>query len=80
MDLDKIVLSVEAGIGGQLGHLALVFGLGAMLGRLVSDAGAATELPLHSLTNSEEKQFRPLSLLPHLSSESLCFLKWALFC
>lgn len=46
MDTNKIVLSIEAGIGGQLGHLALVFGLGAMLGRLVSDAGEAIALPL----------------------------------
>lgn len=40
MDINKIVLSIESGIGGQLGHLALVFGLGAMLERLVSDAGS----------------------------------------
>lgn len=46
MDLDKIVLSVEAGIGGQLGHLALVFGLGAMLGRLVSDAGGGYRIAI----------------------------------
>ncbi|KYD02498.1 SLC13 family permease [Bacillus atrophaeus] len=39
MDLNKIVLSIETGIGGQLGHLALVFGFGAMIGKLVSDAG-----------------------------------------
>ncbi|KMB34439.1 hypothetical protein SL56_04997 [Klebsiella pneumoniae] len=39
IDLDKIVPVIEKGMGGQLGHLALVFGFGAMLGRLVSDAG-----------------------------------------
>jgi len=39
MDLNKIVPTIEKGVGAQLGHLALVFGLGAMLGRLVSDAG-----------------------------------------
>ncbi|MTT31337.1 gluconate permease [Terrilactibacillus sp. BCM23-1] len=41
MDLTKIVTTVETGIGGQLGHLALVFGFGAMLGKLVADAGGA---------------------------------------
>ncbi|MFD2617572.1 gluconate:H+ symporter [Terrilactibacillus laevilacticus] len=41
MDLTKIVSTVETGIGGQLGHLALVFGFGAMLGKLVADAGGA---------------------------------------
>ncbi|MNE04777.1 High-affinity gluconate transporter [compost metagenome] len=39
MDLSTIISTVEKGIGGQLGHLALVFGFGAMIGRLVSDAG-----------------------------------------
>ncbi|MED3727835.1 gluconate permease [Priestia filamentosa] len=46
MELDKIVLSIEAGIGGQLGHLALVFGLGAMLGKLVSDAGGGYRIAI----------------------------------
>jgi len=39
MDLSQIISTIEKGIGGQLGHLALVFGIGAMLGKLVSDAG-----------------------------------------
>ncbi|MDU0153862.1 gluconate:H+ symporter [Bacillus cabrialesii] len=46
MDINKIALSIEAGIGGQLGHLALVFGLGAMLGRLVSDAGGGYRIAI----------------------------------
>ncbi|MCY8238904.1 gluconate:H+ symporter [Bacillus inaquosorum] len=46
MDINKIVLSIEAGIGGQLGHLALVFGLGAMLGRIVSDAGGGYRIAI----------------------------------
>ncbi|MCQ2570230.1 MAG: gluconate:H+ symporter [Limosilactobacillus sp.] len=36
----KIPASIEAGIGGQLGHLAVIFGFGSMLGKLVSDSGA----------------------------------------
>lgn len=32
---------IEKGIGSQVGHLALVFGFGAMLGRIVADAGGA---------------------------------------
>ncbi|WCJ52563.1 gluconate:H+ symporter [Lentilactobacillus buchneri] len=35
----KIPLSIETGIGGQLGHLAIIFGFGSMLGKLVSDSG-----------------------------------------
>lgn len=35
----KIPTTIETGIGGQLGHLAIIFGFGSMLGKLVSDAG-----------------------------------------
>ncbi|MHC9532740.1 gluconate:H+ symporter [Dellaglioa sp. BT-FLS60] len=41
MPLDKITASIENGIGSQLGHLSLVFGFGAMLGKLVADSGGA---------------------------------------
>lgn len=41
MPLDKITNSIENGIGSQLGHLSLVFGFGAMLGKLVADSGGA---------------------------------------
>ncbi|MGY5340395.1 GntT/GntP/DsdX family permease, partial [Levilactobacillus spicheri] len=41
MNLTKIMATIEAGIGSQLGELSLVFGFGAMLGRLVADAGGA---------------------------------------
>lgn len=40
--LAKIGDVLEKGIGGTLGHIALIFGLGAMLGRLVADAGGGT--------------------------------------
>lgn len=32
MPFDKIVATIETGMGGTLGHIALIFGLGAMLG------------------------------------------------
>jgi len=38
----KIATSIQNGIGAQLGELALVFGFGAMLGRLVADRIAHT--------------------------------------
>lgn len=41
MDMTKIATSIQDGIGSQLGELSLVFGFGAMLGRLVADAGGA---------------------------------------
>lgn len=36
-----VVKSIESGLGGTLGHIALIFGVGAMLGRLIADAGGA---------------------------------------
>ena len=33
MPLGEIVHSVEAGLGGTLGHIALILGFGAMIGR-----------------------------------------------
>ncbi|MCU5771791.1 gluconate:H+ symporter [Erwiniaceae bacterium BAC15a-03b] len=37
----EAVASIQKGVGGTLGSLALILGFGAMLGRLVSDTGAA---------------------------------------
>ncbi|MEC1548747.1 gluconate:H+ symporter [Bacillus rugosus] len=58
MDINKIVLSIEAGIGGQLGHLALVFGLGAMLGRLVSDAGGGYRIAITLIDKFGKKRIQ----------------------
>ncbi|QKJ88743.1 gluconate permease [Paramixta manurensis] len=37
----EVVASIQKGIGSTLGGLAMILGFGAMLGRLVSDTGAA---------------------------------------
>ncbi|MFP3844140.1 gluconate:H+ symporter [Priestia filamentosa] len=58
MELDKIVLSIEEGIGGQLGHLALVFGLGAMLGKLVSDAGGGYRIAITLINTFGRKKIQ----------------------
>lgn len=44
--MEKVVSTIESGIGGTLGHIALIFGLGAMLGRLVADAGGAQRIAM----------------------------------
>ncbi|MFG1173299.1 gluconate:H+ symporter [Erwiniaceae bacterium CAU 1747] len=36
-----VIASIQKGVGGTLGGLALILGFGAMLGKLVSDTGAA---------------------------------------
>lgn len=58
MDINKIVLSIETGIGWQLGHLALVFGLGAMLGRLVSDAGGGYRIAVTLIDKFGKKRIQ----------------------
>ena len=41
MNFTEAVSTVEKGVGGTLGGLALILGLGAMLGGIVADSGAA---------------------------------------
>lgn len=40
----NVVKSIETGLGGTLGHIGIIFGLGAMLGRLIADAGGANRI------------------------------------
>lgn len=51
----KIPLSIETGIGGQLGHLAVIFGFGSMLGKLVSDSGGGYRIA-HTLIDKFGKR------------------------
>lgn len=44
MNLEDLVKSIQAGIGNTLGFLVLILGLGAMLGKLVADSGAAQQI------------------------------------
>ncbi|MBV7273421.1 gluconate:H+ symporter [Clostridium thailandense] len=40
----KVIQSVQNGVGGTLGGLALILGFGAMLGKLIADTGAAQRI------------------------------------
>ncbi len=44
MDLVTVVNSIQEGIGNTLGFLVIILGLGAMLGKLVADSGAAQRI------------------------------------
>lgn len=44
MPIDQVVSTVEKGMGDTLGHIAIIFGLGAILGKLLSDGGGATRI------------------------------------
>ncbi|KUF34355.1 MULTISPECIES: GntP family permease [Lysinibacillus] len=58
MPLDVIVKTIEAGLGGTLGHLALIFGLGAMLGKLIADSGGAQRIAMTLVNKFGEKNIQ----------------------
>lgn len=62
MPLTKIATSVQNGIGGQLGELSIVFGFGAMMGRLVADAGGAFRIA-HTLIDKFGKKRLQIAIM-----------------
>lgn len=44
MQLEKAILSIENGIGSTMGFLVIILGFGSMLGKLVSESGAAQKI------------------------------------
>src|SRR5487761_1099770 len=44
MPMQTIVHSFEAGVGGTLGHIAVVIGLGTMLGKMMAESGGADQI------------------------------------
>lgn len=44
LPLAKLIASIEAGMGGTLGHLAIILGLGAMFGKIMADGGGAQRI------------------------------------
>ncbi|CAI6328639.1 gluconate permease [Bacillus subtilis] len=58
MPFDKVVSSIEEGIGGTLGHIALIFGLGAMLGKLIANSGGAQRIAMTLVNKFGEKNIQ----------------------
>lgn len=58
MPIDEIVDTIQEGMGGTLGSIALIFGLGAILGRLVSDAGGAQRIAVTLINRFGEKHIQ----------------------
>ncbi len=53
--LNLLIGSVKTGIGQLMGDLLLTIGLGAMLGKLIAETGAAQQIAQHcSKPNSEQ--------------------------
>jgi GntP family gluconate:H+ symporter len=51
MPIDSLVKTFEAGVGGTLGHIALVVALGTMLGKLMAESGGADRIA-HTLIDA----------------------------
>jgi GntP family gluconate:H+ symporter len=62
MPLAQVPLSFTAGVGGLMGHIALVLGLGAILGRLLASSGGAASLG-NTLVESCGEKGLPWALL-----------------
>ncbi|WP_394856321.1 gluconate:H+ symporter [Staphylococcus borealis] len=62
MPLEKIVETIEKGMGDTLGHIAIIFGLGSILGKLLSDGGGATKIA-DTLINAFGKKYVTWAML-----------------
>src|SRR5690625_1277800 len=58
MPINEVVGTIEAGMGGTLGGIALVFGLGAILGKLIADAGGAQRIAMTLIDKFGEKRIQ----------------------
>ncbi|MGE8078087.1 gluconate:H+ symporter [Peribacillus loiseleuriae] len=58
MPISEIVASVQQGMGNTLGGIALVFGLGAILGKLIADAGGAQRIAMTLIDKFGEKRIQ----------------------
>jgi GntP family gluconate:H+ symporter len=56
MPSQAIVKSFEAGVGGTLGHIAIVVGLGTMLGKMMAESGGANRIALTLIRLFGEKR------------------------
>lgn len=80
MDAQAVLHSIQNGIGSTLGGLAMILGFGAMLGKLISDTGAAQRIAT-TLIATFGKKTRAMGASDHRSG---CgprhVLKWVLSC
>lgn len=63
MPVDKVIKSVEMGVGSTLGQLALVIGFGAMLGELLAESGAIQRISTQLIDFFGEKYIQWAVLL-----------------
>lgn len=58
MPFNEIVATIQDGMGETLGGIALVFGLGAILGKLIADAGGAQRIAMTLIDKFGEKRIQ----------------------
>ena len=63
MPIEKVVKSVESGVGSTLGQLALIIGFGAMLGELLAESGAIQRISTRLIAAFGEKYIQWAILL-----------------
>lgn len=80
MPLDKIAATMEKGMGGTLGFLAVVVALGAMFGKILHETGAVDQIAVKMLNPSVTAARIMPSALRGWSVRYRCSLKWRLFC
>src|ERR1039458_4199219 len=44
MPMTTVIRSFETGVGGALGHIAVIVGLGPMLGKMMAESGASDRI------------------------------------
>lgn len=80
MPLDKIAATMEKGMGGTLGFLAVVVALGAMFGKILHETGAVDQIAVKMLKSFGHAARIMPSALRGWSVRYRCSLKWRLFC
>ncbi len=70
MPLDKIAATMEKGMGGTLGFLAVVVALGAMFGKILHETGAVDQIAVKMLKSFGHS--RPRALCHRPCGVSLC--------
>ena len=56
MPLSTVIHSFEAGVGGTLGHIAVIVALGTMLGKMMAESGAANQIAFNLIGLFGEKR------------------------
>jgi len=62
MPLQTVIHSFEVGVGGTLGHIAIIVALGTMLGKMMAESGAADQIA-HTLIKTFGEKNLPWAML-----------------